>query len=102
MNSYRIEVPCLGIGECVTVTEDPNTEPEKGEVLWKDKELEVMLSQLEGASEEIRNSWVQFMDAVKRMYPGAELISLDPLRVLHPDLTPQRLQSIPWQNLPRR
>jgi len=97
-----IEVPSLGIGELVTVTDDPSHEPEKGEVIWDGNEIDVMLRELQGAPERIRDMWVQYLDAVKRMYPGAKLLSLKPLRVAHPELTPEKLETIPWKDLPRR
>jgi hypothetical protein len=102
MVTTLLEIPSLGIGELVTITDDPAHEPEKGEVIWHEDEINVMTTQLEGAPDNIRDMWVQYMDAVKRMYVGAKLISLKPLRVAHPELTPEKLETIPWKDLPRR
>jgi hypothetical protein len=90
----------------VVLTEDPDPTPEKGEVVWTEEEIGVLLKVLEGLDKEheelTRSAWVQYLDAVKRMYPGAKLISLSPLVVEHPQLTPERLARIPWKFLPRR
>lgn len=92
----------LGPGEVVTVLhkEGPPT-PENGEVVWAPSEIRA-LSVLEGAPDSVRDLWIQYMDAVKRMYPGAKLVSLEPLRVVHSELTQELLERIPWQMLPRR
>lgn len=97
-----MEVPSLGIGELVTITDDPDLKPEKGEVIWSQDEIDVMEYQLRGAPDRIRSLWVRYLDAVKRMYPGARLRSLKPLRVDHPELTQEKLESIPWKELPRK
>jgi len=95
----------LGIGECITVTEDPSEEPEKGEVVWDSNEIDLVDAAVtvDGKiHDEYRVTWIKFMDAVKRMYPGAKLLSLDPLVVQHSELTVELLGRIPWQELPRR
>lgn len=88
------------------VTEEKDPAPEKGEVVWTEEELEVILKVLEGLDKEheelTRSAWIQYMDAVKRMYPGAKLVSIEPLVVEHPALTPEKLARIPWKFLPRR
>lgn len=90
----------------MVVTEDPQAEPEKDEVLWTEEEINVLTDLLEGVAEDqrdmVRRTWLQYVDAVKRMYRGAKLKSINPLAIEHPELTPERLQRIPWQWLPRR
>jgi hypothetical protein len=96
-------VPVLGPGETILVLhEEGSVAPENGEVIWAPSEIKVMSTALNGAPNEVRDMWVQYMDAVKRMYPGAKLKCLNPLVVEHPDLTPETLEDIPWQFLPRR
>lgn len=97
-----LEIPSLGIGELVTVTDDPNYAPCRGEVVWDASEIDIMLAELGEAPTNIRDMWVQYIDAVKRMYRGAKLRSLQPLRIDHPDLTQEKLENIPWRDLPRR
>jgi hypothetical protein len=96
-----MEVPYLGIGQVVTVTDDPARQPEKDEVVWLESEINELLRWV-GDNREIRRMWVSYLDAVKRMYPGAKLVSLQPLVVEHTQLTPEMLRNIPWQELPRK
>lgn len=71
------------------------------EVYWTEDEIEVMYARLNGAPREVIDLWIRYIDAVKRMYPGARLESVEPLRVRHPELTDEKLRRIPWQMLPR-
>lgn len=102
MGRHLIAIPALGPGELVTVTDDPDAYPEKGEILWTEAEIDVLRARLNGAPDHLRDNWIRYIDAVKRMYVGAKLMSLEPLRVDHPELTQEALERIPWEMLPRR
>ena len=99
---WHMTVPCLGPGQAITITDEPAAEPECGEVLYTHPEIDAMWSQLEHVSYTEKVNCIRYLDAVKRMYPGAVVKSLTPLVVEHPDLTQDRLENIPWQYLPRR
>ena len=100
--NWLMTAPALGPGETIVLTDDDSPEPENGEVVWTEIEIDVLDKTLAGAPMGVVDDWMRYLDAVKRMYPGAKLVSLEPLEVEHPDLTQERLEKIPWQLLPRR
>lgn len=102
-NATLMTVPALGIGEAILVLhEEVQPTPENGEVLWAPSEIDAFHNVLEKAPQDARDMWIQYIDVVKRMYPGAKLVSISPLRIEHPDLTQEMLEAIPWKLLPRR